>query len=101
MQYDDDIEESKVSESKQLAQPSQDSRPTKAASAKPAAVEEKKKQPIPEAAVSDDEEDDDDLMDDPMAFIERHDSHQQTDVAHLFEDDPKAKRRQAQNQVAD
>ena len=45
------------------------------------------------AAGSDEDEDDDFLMDDPMAFIERHDSCQQADVANLFEDDPKAKRR--------
>ena len=102
MQYDDDIEESKVSESKQLVQPSlPSSKPDKAASV---AKEEEKKQPkagkketlddiTAGAAGSDEDEDDDFLMDDPMAFIERHDSCQQADVANLFEDDPKAKRR--------
>lgn len=80
MQYDDDIEESKVSIEKQAGddkkpeptrQPAQASKPN----------EERKE-------TESDEEDDDFLMDDPMAFVERQDS-QQADVKNLFEDDPK------------
>ena len=78
MQYDDDVEESCVSQQKMdRAQPatSEQQRPTRS--------EEKKE---PEPVVSEDE---DDFLDDPMAFVERQDS-QQTDAKHLFEDDPKA-----------
>lgn len=42
--------------------------------------------------IGSDEDEDDDFMDDPMAFIERHDS-QQANVQYVFEDDPKAKQR--------
>ena len=94
MQYDDDIEESVVSQKKALIQDTKiqsESTDKKAKKNQSAAKEEKKAETLDDIAAEDDEEDEDDfLMDDPMAFIERQDS-TQVDVKNLFEDDPKAR----------
>lgn len=94
MQYDDDIEESVVSQKKALILDTKiqsESTDKKAKKNQSAAKEEKKAETLDDIAAEDDEEDEDDfLMDDPMAFIERQDS-TQVDVKNLFEDDPKAR----------
>ena len=81
MQYDDDVDESQVTATKQ-AQSELAERQAKSAPVKAAAPEEVKRE-------ESDEEEDDFLMDDPAAFIERQAS-VENDMSNQFGDDPKA-----------
>ena len=78
MQYDDDVEESAVTQSKQAPSTAPNTNQTQAkpaqktAQKKDAGAEEEKKQETLDDVVPSDEDDDDDLFDDdPMGFIER------------------------------
>lgn len=86
MQYDDDAEESKVSETKGLTT-STNERKAKANEESKKTTSGPKEETLEDIIGSDDE--DDLFADDPMAFIERQDS-SQADVSNLFADDPKA-----------
>ena len=90
MQYDDDAEESKVSETKGQKAATSEGKAKSSEESKTSAIKTSsapKEETLEDIIGSDDE--DDLFADDPMAFIERQDS-SQADVSNLFADDPKA-----------
>ena len=103
MQYDDDIEESQVTMTRQED-------PKQETPAKPKESKEKGKgqaknldEVMNELGGEEEEDDDDLLMDDPAAFVERQSSNLIEDAkqAYIFEDDPRASRKRVKEEQKD